>query len=101
MGKRLHCASVTENDGVFKGLTARGEGNVRHIVKSKTETREYKPLVTLCDALLRLCAGDNEARLATLEIPEVLIGGVNYKVDHLNYTNLRRCAGFFWPVINL
>ena len=78
MGKRLHCASVTENDGVFKGLTARGEGNVRHIVKSKTETREYKPLVTLCETLLRLTAGGVWLQVAKVVIPEVLIGEVNF-----------------------
>jgi hypothetical protein len=59
---------------------------------------QLEPLVTLCEMLFRLSAGEAFSRIATVFIPEVLIGEVNLRVEHLNYTNLRRCAGFFLPV---
>lgn len=62
---------------------------------SKTEKGECKPLVTLCEALLRLFAGEGVGRIARVEIPEVLIGEISFRVDHKNYTNLRIMCRFF------
>ncbi|MDC0728732.1 hypothetical protein POH93_25560 [Phytobacter diazotrophicus] len=59
---------------------------------------QFEPLVTLCEMLFLLSAGEAFGRIATVAIPEVLIGEVNLRVEHLNYTNLRRCAGFFLPL---
>jgi len=50
---------------------------------------------------LLLSAGGAGIPVATVIIPEVLIGEVNLRVEHLNYTNLRRCAGFFLPAIHV
>ncbi len=42
-----------------------------------------------------MSAGERVTRVANLIIPEVLIGEVAPQGWPLNYTNLRRCAGFF------
>ena len=45
-----------------------------------------------------MAAGEPNCAADTVVIPEVLIGGVsNVFAAHLNYTNLRGCAGFFLP----
>ncbi|PQY72890.1 hypothetical protein C5974_02820 [Cronobacter sakazakii] len=50
---------------------------------------------------MRLLAGGECGRVATFEIPEVLIGEVSDLADHNTYTNLRGCAGFFLPAFRL
>ncbi|PUX11150.1 hypothetical protein AUN14_16585 [Cronobacter muytjensii] len=50
---------------------------------------------------MRLVAGGQCRRVATFEIPEVLIGEVSDLADHNTYTNLRGCAGFFLPLFRL
>ncbi|ROW62253.1 hypothetical protein C3E80_06920 [Cronobacter malonaticus] len=50
---------------------------------------------------MRLLAGGECGRVATFEIPEVLIGEVSDLADHNTYTNLRGCAGFFLPAFHL
>ncbi|QEP92895.1 hypothetical protein FZ928_26095 [Klebsiella pneumoniae] len=72
-------------------------GDLFTLTRSVIETGagKYKPLLTLCDALLRMFAGLFADPVDILAIPEVLIGGVNVTLTTLLYTSLRRCAVFF------
>jgi DNA-binding XRE family transcriptional regulator len=49
----------------------------------ETGAGKYKPLLTLCDALLRMFAGLFADPVDILAIPEVLIGGVNVTLTTL------------------
>ncbi|WP_181012917.1 hypothetical protein [Citrobacter amalonaticus] len=66
-----------------------------------TEDRECSFLVTFYAGLLRLFAGGGGRRIVNVGIPEVLIGEVNFRVEHTHYTSLRRCAGFFLSVSSI
>ncbi|HCD1255101.1 hypothetical protein QNN88_08830 [Citrobacter sp. ANG330] len=98
VGKRLHSVSVTENVSGFKQIAGYDAANVSKIHGIKTKIERCKPLVTLCERLLRLFAGDASWRLDKVEIPEVLIGEVNFRVEHTNYTNLRQLRRFFFAI---
>ncbi|QOU45829.1 hypothetical protein [Klebsiella pneumoniae] len=52
----------------------------------ETGAGKYKPLLTLCDALLRMFAGLFADPVDILAIPEVLIGGVNVTLTTLLFT---------------
>ncbi|AXF63447.1 hypothetical protein DVA44_04500 [Leclercia sp. W17] len=67
--------------------------------RSVTEEGEFESLVTLCLRLLRLSAGRGLGRVATFEIPEVLIGEVDPRLTDTLYTSLRSYAGFFLLVV--
>ncbi|AKE59840.1 hypothetical protein F384_15370 [Citrobacter amalonaticus Y19] len=98
VGKRLHSVSVTENVCWFKQIACYDAANVSNTLGIKTKIERCKPLVTLCEGLLRLFAGDVSWRLDKVEIPEVLIGEVNFRVEHTNYTNLRQLRRFFFAI---
>ena len=80
-------------------------GDLFTLTRSVIETGagKYKPLLTLCDALLRMFAGLFADPVDILAIPEVLIGEISFRVDHKNYTNLRIMCRFFFaltPICN-
>ncbi|WP_434782105.1 hypothetical protein [Klebsiella pneumoniae] len=60
-------------------------GDLFTLTRSVIETGagKYKPLLTLCDALLRMFAGLLADPVDILAIPEVLIGGVNVTLTTL------------------
>ena len=64
-----------------------------------SEECHSEPLVTLCLRLLRLSGGRGLGRVATFEIPEVLIGEVDPRLTDTLYTSLRSYAGFFLLVV--
>jgi len=98
VGKRLHSVSVTENGCWFKLIACCDAANVSKLRGIKPKIERCKPLVTLCEGLLRLFAGDASRRLDKVEIPEVLIGEVNFRVEHTNYTSLRQLRRFFFAI---
>ncbi|MCS6057559.1 hypothetical protein LNO36_24265 [Klebsiella variicola subsp. variicola] len=59
-------------------------GNLFTLTSSliETDAGKYKPLLTLCDALLRMFAGLFADPVDILAIPEVLIGWSQRHVDH-------------------
>ena len=60
-------------------------GDLFTLTRSVIETGagKYKPLLTLCDALLRMFAGLFADPVDILALPEVLIGGVNVTLTTL------------------
>ncbi|AVR05745.1 hypothetical protein A8H26_25060 [Pluralibacter gergoviae] len=87
-GKRLHKYSFRQKPALFKACRATclrfcdevyvlTRGRYTAVTrKSNNEKGESKPLVTLCEGLLRMFAGGESCQVVTLIIPEVLIGDV-------------------------
>ena len=63
----------------------------------ETGSGKYKPLLTLCDALLRMFAGLSAEQVDILAISEVLIGGVNVKLTTLLTPACADAQVFFCP----
>ncbi|HBX9958186.1 TPA: hypothetical protein MIM74_01890 [Klebsiella variicola] len=74
-------------------------GDLFTLTRSVIETGagKYKPLLTLCDALLRMFAGLFADPVDILAIPEVLIGGVNAKLTTLLTPACADAQVFFCP----
>ncbi|CZQ43713.1 conserved hypothetical protein, partial [Klebsiella pneumoniae] len=64
----------------------------------ETGAGKYKPLLTLCDALLRMFAGLFADPVDILAIPEVLIGGVNVTLTTLLTPACADAQVFFCPL---
>lgn len=77
-------------------------GDLFTLTRSVIETGagKYKPLLTLCDALLRMFAGLFADPVDILAIPEVLIGGVNVTLTTL-LTPACADAQVFLPAIGV
>jgi hypothetical protein len=81
VGKRLHSVSVTENGWLFKQIARQNVANVSAHERSKTENRKCN----LCLHFAMCCCDCSLVRaeqIARVEIPEVLIGEINFRVDH-------------------
>ncbi|AUJ80317.1 hypothetical protein A6J71_05390 [Enterobacter cancerogenus] len=84
-GKRLHVNSVAEKWRAFKGSRRDASTNVTQttpdgvIVTRRLMSKpcDSEPLVTLCLRLLRLSDSRVPEWVDRVEIPEVLIGGIN------------------------
>ena len=75
-------------------------GDLSTLTRSVIETGagKYKPLLTLCDALLRMFAGLFADPVDILVIPEVLIGGVNVTLTTLLTPACADAQVFFCPL---
>ena len=74
-------------------------GNLVTLTSSliETDAGKYKPLLTLCDALLRMFAGLFADPVDILALPEVLIGGVNVTLTTLLTPACADAQVFFCP----
>ncbi|HBX4000115.1 hypothetical protein BUE65_29495 [Klebsiella variicola] len=75
-------------------------GNLVTLTSSliETDAGKYKPLLTLCDALLRMFAGLFADPVDILALPEVLIGGVNVTLTTLLTPACADAQVFFCPL---
>ena len=78
-------------------------GNLVTLTSSliETDAGKYKPLLTFCDALLRMFAGLFADPVDILAIPEVLIGGVNVTLTTLLTPACADAQVFFCPLTAL